>query len=484
MNPENNPTSQSEIMHKEIKAPEKITEICQAIEQAEGQCYIVGGWVRDQLLSNNSKPACCQTRDIDLEIFGLKKEQLEKTLQNFGLTKEIGKSFAVYKIDDIDVALARLETKTGPRHTDFEVKTSPDFTPEQTSRRRDFTVNALMYDPLKNKVLDFHNGLPDLDNKTLRLVDEKTFTEDPLRVYRLASLSSRLGFEIEPTTFEICRQMVPKLKHLPKERVGEEWKKIMLAPNPSQGLEILEKLGVLKLYFPEIDQMVGARQDPIYHPEGDVWTHTLLAINEGAKRTKNKKNRLSIMLAILVHDIGKPSQTEQKPNGRISHYKHESRKVVEPLIHSFLNKLNFSHLDQDRLRHKVVNLVCDHMTIIHLTQNMDNGQVIDRSLRRLSSRLRPATLRQLIDVGASDHKATRGEKDKFKGEALLKRADELAILDNQPQPILTGRDLIDNGLTAGPKFGEILRQAYNDQLDGKINSKDEALQWLKSYLQS
>ena len=341
MNPENNPTSQSEIMHKEIKAPEKITEICQAIEQAEGQCYIVGGWVRDQLLSNNSKPACCQTRDIDLEIFGLKKEQLEKTLQNFGLTKEIGKSFAVYKIDDIDVALARLENKTGPRHTDFEVKTSPNFTPEQTSRRRDFTVNALMYDPLKNKVLDFHNGLPDLDNKTLRLVDEKTFTEDPLRVYRLASLSSRLGFEIEPATFEICRQMVPKLKHLPKERVGEEWKKIMLAPNPSQGLEILEKLGVLKLYFPEIDQMVGARQDPIYHPEGDVWTHTLLAINEGAKRTKNKKNRLSIMLAILVHDIGKPSQTEQKPNGRISHYKHESRKVVEPLIHSFLNKAVF-----------------------------------------------------------------------------------------------------------------------------------------------
>lgn len=477
MNPESPPIIKTEIMPKEIETPEKIGQICQAVRQAGGQALIVGGWVRDQLLGNDSK-------DIDLEIFGLEKSKLEPALRNFGITPEVGKSFGVYKIGDIDVALARLETKTGAKHTNFEVKTSPDFTPKQTSRRRDFTVNALMYDPIGKKVLDFHNGLADLGKKVLCVVDEKTFIEDPLRAYRLASLASRLKFDAEPATLAICRRMAPELKHLAKERVSEEWKKILLSDDPSRGLTVLENLGVLKTYFPEINQMIGARQDPIYHPEGDVWTHTLLALGEGAKRTKNGKNRLAIMLAILVHDIGKPSQTAQKPDGRISHYRHESREVAEPLIRSFLKKFNFSHLDQDRLRQAVVNLVCDHMTIIRLTKNMDNGQEIDRSLRRLSFRLKPAALRQLIDVGASDHAATQGKKDEFKGEALLTRAEELKILDSQPQPILTGDDLIAQGLKPGPEFGKILKSAYSDQLDGKINSKEEALQWFKSYRQS
>ncbi len=482
MNPES--PNYTENMLKEIETPEKIIEICQAIEKVGGRAYIVGGWVRDQLLGNGSK-------DIDLEVFGLKKEKLEETLKKFGLAKEVGKSFGVYKINEVDVALARLETKIGKGHTDFEIETSPNLTPEQTSFRRDFTANALLYDPIENKVLDFHNGQADLAQKILRIVDKKTFAEDPLRVYRLASLSSRLGFDIEPATFGICQKMVGELKHLPEERVSEEWKKILLSPDPAKGFKILESLGILKTYFPEIDQMIGAIQDPIYHPEGDVWTHTLLALSEGTKRTclagrqaKNENGRLSTMLAILLHDIGKPGQTEQKPNKRISHHKHESRAVVDPLIQSFLKKFNFSNIDQNRLRQAVVNLVCDHMTIIHLTKNMDNGQEIDRSLRRLSARIKPATLKQLIAVGASDHEATKGEKDEFKGEALLERAKEMAILDNQPQPILTGQDLIGQGLTPGPIFGKILKSAYSDQLDGKISSNQEALQWLKSYQQS
>ncbi|TSC92672.1 MAG: tRNA nucleotidyltransferase (CCA-adding enzyme) [Candidatus Berkelbacteria bacterium Licking1014_7] len=474
MNPENIRTNQTENMPKEIETPEKIINVCQAVKDAGGQALIVGGWVRDKLLGLDSK-------DIDLEIFGLGKSKLEEALKKFGLTKEVGKTFGVYKIGDIDVALARLETKTGEKHTDFEVKTSPAFTPEQTSRRRDFTVNALMYDPVRSEVLDFHNGLADLDKKILRVVDEKTFIEDPLRVYRLASLSSRLGFEVEPKTQATCQQMMPELKHLPKERVSEEWKKILLSPNPSKGLKILEKLGILKQYFPEIDQMIGAKQDPIYHPEGDVWTHTLLALDYSA----SQKNKFTVRLATLLHDIGKPSQTEHKEDNRISHYKHESKEVAEPFIEQFLRRFSFNGIDNTKLRQAVVNLVADHMTIIRLTKNLDDNQIIDRSLRRLSVRLSPATLEQLIQLGQNDHTATQGEKDEFKGELLIERAQKLAVLDNQPKPYLTGKDLIGAGLTPGPEFGKILGEAYEQQLDGKISDHSEALQWFqKSYPQS
>lgn len=461
-----------EWQNRELAASEKSIAICQKIKEASGQGFLVGGWVRDQLLQKDSK-------DIDIEIFGLTEAQLQETLKEFKLTSEVGKTFGVYKIAEIDIALARRETKTGQGHRDFKVEVDPALTPRQTSKRRDFTVNALMYDPLEKKVWDYWGGTRDLKNRQLKMVDQATFREDPLRVYRAASLASRLSFEIEPETMAVCQQMVPELTYLPKERIGEEWKKILLSPQPSRGLKILENLGIIKRYFPELQAMIDCQQDPVYHPEGTVWVHTLLALDHASQAKLASSSRLTIMLAILLHDIAKPETAKKSPEGRVSHYEHDSQKRIAPLVRQFFHQLVFPDLDNKQIYQKVTNLAADHMTIIRLTKNLKNGQSIDKALRRLSVRLKPANLSQLIAVGEADDWATQGQKDEFDGHLLLAKAQELKIDEKQPESILTGKDLIDQGLRPGPIFGKILKAAYTAQIEGEIRNKQEALEWLK-----
>jgi len=270
---QNHPANNQEFeISRELPVPSAIIEICQKIENKGGRAYIVGGWVRDMLTGTQSK-------DFDLEIFGLTKQQLEETLANYQIKEEVGKTFGIYKLTlntepeqkdktiEIDIALARTETSTGEKHKDFTVKTSPQLTPQQTSQRRDFTINALMYDPLQQKLLDFHNGLQDLKERKLYAVNLETFSEDPLRVWRLASLASRLNFAdiktdprnhhakiihtkgfVQPDAFQLCQNMVNegKLDHLPKERITEEMVKILLkSPHPSIGFTYLQQLGIL-----------------------------------------------------------------------------------------------------------------------------------------------------------------------------------------------------------------------------------------------
>jgi tRNA nucleotidyltransferase (CCA-adding enzyme) len=337
-----------------------------------------------------------------------------------------------------------------------------------------------MYDPLTNKVLDFHNGLRDLEDKKVKIIDPQTFQEDPLRVYRAASICSRLGFKLgQNQTLKTCRKMLPELKHLSKERISEEWKKILLdSPAPSVGLKILEEIGVIRRYYPELEAMIGCPQEPLWHPEGDVWTHTLIALDYAAKKTK--KDRLTIMLAILLHDIGKP-RTTKKEKDKIRSRKHETRPISGPLIRQFLKRLVFSDCNNRLLAKKVENLAVEHMTPYQLGKNLGHNLKIDKALRRLSVRLKPATIAQLIELTEIDYWATKGKnKDPLPSKKILAKARELKIEQKQPQPLLTGKDLIKQGRKPGPSFGKILKAAYEQQLDGKIATRKEALKWLKS----
>ena len=249
-----------------------IRAISERVRDAGGRAFVVGGWVRDMLLDRPSK-------DVDIEVFGLDPAVLKSLLRRMGRVSTVGESFTVYKVwvdgheGDIDVSIPRRESKTGRGHRGFTVVGDPSMSVEEAARRRDFTINAILFDPLSGEYVDPFNGRGDLDGRVLRAVDPETFVEDSLRVLRAAQFAARFALSLEPRTVALCR-VIP-LDDLPSERIwGEIDKLLVRAHEPSRGLEALCELGVLPKLFPELEALVGCPQDPEHHPEGDVWTHT------------------------------------------------------------------------------------------------------------------------------------------------------------------------------------------------------------------
>ena len=242
---------------------ENVAGIATAVREAGGRALIVGGWVRDRLLGRQSK-------DVDLEVFGLSASRLLSLLQQFGKVETVGESFTVYKVGQLDVALPRRESKVGRGHRGFDVTGDPHLSLAEAARRRDFTVNAISWDPLTGEYLDPWGGRADLDRKVLRAVDRRTFGEDSLRVLRAVQFAARFEFEIEAETRALCRGI--PLDDLPAERIWGEIEKLLLLPRrPSLGLEAARDLTVVDRLFPELSALVGCEQEPDWHPEGDVW---------------------------------------------------------------------------------------------------------------------------------------------------------------------------------------------------------------------
>src|SRR6218665_1834416 len=309
-----------------------ISAIIQLIERNGGKPYFVGGCVRDLIINKVSK-------DIDIEVFGLTVEELHQTLSKEFDVNIVGKSFGVFKIDNlVDISIPRKEKKTGDKHTDFEIITEPYATIEEAASRRDFTINAIYMDKDGN-IHDPYNGVKDLEDKILRHTSEK-FSEDPLRVLRAMQFSARFDFEVAQETVELCNKLTPF--NLSSERVYEEWKKLILkASKPSRGLKFLDACGWLK-HYPALVNLIGCEQDPIHHPEGDVWEHTLHCIDFYASdvryKLKNDYEKTVIGFAVLLHDVGKPSTTtfEQKDQ-RWHAYGHEKAGV--PFAEAFMKSL-------------------------------------------------------------------------------------------------------------------------------------------------
>jgi tRNA nucleotidyltransferase (CCA-adding enzyme) len=441
--------------------------LARSVREAGGRALIVGGWVRDRLLGHASK-------DIDLEVFGVAPEALRRLLEAHGRVEAVGESFRVYKVGGIDVALPRRESKVGHGHRGFEVHGDPDMSIEEASRRRDFTVNAIAWDPLTDEYLDPWNGRGDLAQGVLRAVDPITFGDDSLRVLRALQFAARFGFALDPDTAALCRRI--PLNDLPAERIWGEIEKLLSASAPSIGFALARDLGVIDQLFPELAALFECPQEPEWHPEGDVWVHTLLVIDQARTRVDDlgRAERLTVMLGAVCHDLGKPATTAFM-DGRIRSPGHEEAGVAPTL--SFLDRLKVQTLDGYDARTQIVGIVAHHLTpgMWYKVRH----EVGDGAFRRLAQKV---DLELLARVAKSDCLGRTGPFDCTAMDWFVERARSLGVQHRPPPPLLLGRHLLALGLKPGPRIGEILKQVYERQLDGEITSLEEATDAAKKML--
>ena len=468
-------------MSTELK---RAIEVARAVRNAGGRALLVGGWVRDSLLlaaSGNSAVQHAPAQDgepedggsqdgarpdIDIEVLGLPADRLRAVLSTLGPVNSVGASFAVFKLGPLDISLPRTESKAGRGHRGFVVTGDPDLPLEEAARRRDFTVNAIAWDPLRDEYLDPHGGRDDLRRKRLRMVDPATFGDDSLRVLRAVQFAARLEFEIDEPTRALCRTIA--LDDLPAERVwGEMEKLLLLATRPSLGFALARETGVVERLFPELAALIDCPQEPEWHPEGDVWVHTLLVIDEARQRIDDlpRPQQIAVMLGAVCHDFGKPATTAYV-DGRIRSLDHEEQGV--PPATAFLDRLNVHTFDGYDVRGQVLGLVAHH-----LKPGMWRAapKVGDGAFRRLA---RKVDLELLARLAQADCRGRTGDFDCSAMDWFLERARALGVEHAPPAPILMGRHLLALGVPPGPGLGSILKQVYERQLDGAVTTLEEA----------
>lgn len=446
--------------------PELIERIAEIAASKRGRSLLVGGCVRDDIMGFTPK-------DFDMELFGISETDVEVILRDAGASVvRCGRSFPVWKAWDetmgqgeaIDVALPRRERKAGLKHTDFSVQLDPSLSFEDASSRRDFTMNAIGLDPLTSEILDPHQGRADIAAGVLRHVSPQ-FAEDPLRVLRGAQFCGRFGLKADPNTLAFCRTLTPE--GLSKERLWEEWKKLILkSRSPSKGLRFLEGTGWLR-YFPELEAIIGVNQDPGWHLEGDVWTHTLHCMDAFAEtRSGVEGDDLAVGFAVLCHDLGKASTTKFF-EGKWRAHGHEAAGAVP--TQSFLRQLT----DETGFIQGVSDLVVAHMHPKELYKQAKKGQGTDRGVRRLATQVRIDLIARVAycdSAGRPPH-----PKEAPDAEWLIAEAARLMVSNSRPKPLVLGRDLIGAGKRPRPEFGPALAAAYNAQLDGLVSTKEDAL---------
>ncbi|HEX3248617.1 MAG TPA: HD domain-containing protein [Pyrinomonadaceae bacterium] len=449
--------------------PEKVLSLAHAIHEAGGRALLVGGCVRDELMGK-------QPKDWDLEVYQLEAAGVREILDQFGSVNVVGESFTVYKLGHhLDVSIPRRERKSGRGHKGFVIEGDPSMSVAEASLRRDFTINAILQDPLTGELIDPHNGQQDIKQCVLRAVSRETFAEDSLRVLRAAQFAARFEFDIDPETIELCRNV--DLSDLPSERIWGELEKLLLrAQRPSIGLEWLHKLAAIEKLFPEIQNLMGVPQDPEWHPEGDVFVHTKLAVDRARELIEDLSypRQVTVMLATLAHDFGKPATTEFI-EGRWRSRGHEEAGVLP--AESFLDRINVHTLDGYNVRAQVIALVREHLKPGEFYKKRD--EVGEGAFRRLARRCEPDLLYRVAKADSLGRNADWVPREQWYGsesqEWFIQRIRELDVERRPPDPLLLGRHLLELGVEPGPQMGEITRAVYEMQLDGRVRSLDEAI---------
>lgn len=462
---------------------DNVIELSQVVSAAGGRAMLVGGCVRDDLMGRAIK-------DWDLEVYGLEPEKLRGILDDFAEANHlavdaVGESFAVYKLGPhLDVSIPRRERKAGKGHRGFVVEGDPDMSFEEACSRRDFTVNAILKDPLTGEIVDPFEGRVDIERKLLRHVSDETFAEDSLRVLRAAQFAARLEFDIAPETVDICKSI--DVTDLPKERIWGELEKLLLkSERPSIGLDWLYKLGVVDELFPELAALVGVPQEPEWHPEGDVDVHTLMVVDEARKLIDelDYPRQVAVMLGALCHDLGKPPTTEFV-DGRTRSRGHDEAGV--PLTETFLDTLGINSLHGFDVRGQVIELVRYHLKPGEFYKVDAKNPVGDGAFRRLARKVEPDLLYRVAKADSLGRNPAWLPKEKWFDSAaqewFIERVRSLQIEKKAPEPILMGRHLIELGLTPGPQFKRILDSVYERQLDGEITDLATAVEAVKPLL--
>jgi tRNA nucleotidyltransferase (CCA-adding enzyme) len=454
----------------ELELPPGLARLLAALRAAGGQPYVVGGTVRDALLG---LPA----EDYDVEVFRLPVERLEPVLAAHGRVDAVGQAFRVYKLSGVDgvpgaldVALPRRDSKAGFGHRGIAVEGDPGLPIDEAARRRDFTINAMLLDPATGEVHDPWGGRRDLEARRLRAVDPATFGEDPLRALRAVQLAARYELVVDDATAALCAAM--PLAELPAERVFGEIEKLLLkARRPSRGFALLKEWRLLPVVAPELLPLEVTPQDPAWHPEGDVWVHTLQVVDEAAALLDDlgddRPRRLAIMLGALCHDLGKPPTTRFE-DGRIRSRGHEEAGLPPTL--ALLDRWNVRTLLGYDVRAQVLALVAHHLKPGQLYDERD--RIGDGAIRRLARKCEPDLLYRVARADCLGRRP--GAFEPVAMEWFRERVRQLDVAVRPPEPILKGRDLLALGMAPGPGIGRVLSAVYEKQLDGAVTTLEEA----------
>jgi len=374
----------------------------------------------------------------------------------------VGKSFGVAIVRErghaVEVATFR---RDGP-YLDGRHPSSVTFTnAEEDARRRDFTVNALFWDPVDGRILDYVGGRSDLEARLLRAVGDpdRRFEEDRLRLLRAVRFAANLGFEIERGTWSALKGRSAQILTVSAERNRDELSRWLTGPDPARGLDLMDGSGLLVALLPEVAAQKGVPQPPQFHPEGDVFTHVrlLLSYLKGAGEI--------LSWSALLHDIGKPPTYAVDRDGRIRFSGHEV--VGERMARELLQRLRFSNAKTDA----ICACIANHMTF------KDAPDMRPSRLKRLLAR---DTFDDELELHRIDCLASHGDLSIH--EFLVARRAELSEEAIKPEPLLWGRDVLDRGVAPGPRVGALLRMAYELQLDGRLKDREGALAWLDAQL--
>jgi tRNA nucleotidyltransferase (CCA-adding enzyme) len=458
--------------------PPGVQRLLQALRDAGGRPYLVGGIVRDALLG-------LAQEDFDVEVFGLPIPELKRVLSAVGKVDAVGEAFTVFKVSGlegargaVDVSLPRRDSKAARGHRGIAVTGDPALGIEEAARRRDFTINAMLYDPFAQAVIDPFGGRRDLEARVLRAVDPATFGDDPLRALRAVQMAARFELAVDPETARLCASM--PLEELPAERVWGEMQKLLLqARRPSIGFALLREWGLLAKVAPELTALAGTPQDPEWHPEGDVWTHTLQSIDQAAplREGLDVPRQLALMLGTLCHDLGKPPTTEVR-DGRWRSFGHEEAGL--PPTESLLDRWNVHRLHGYDVRAQVLGLVGNHLKPGQFYD--DRERVSEGAIRRLARKCEPDLLYRVARADCLGR--APGEFPPVAMEWFRARVRELEVAEKPPAPLLQGRHLIELGLSPGPEMGRIIRAVYERQLDGAVRTVEEAKEEARRMLQA
>ena len=478
--------------------------LAQEVRNLGGKALLVGGCVRDLVISKeralNLKP-----KDFDVEVYGLSQETLRLILEtNFGEVKTEGKSFAVIKLpsgnhdEPYDISIPRRDSKVASGHTGFDIKGDPTMDIKEAASRRDITINSLAYDPLNKTLYDAFEGAEHIKEGLIEITDEKTFQEDPLRVFRVMQFAARFDFQVSERALKLCRQMVKEgqLDELSTDRITEELKKLIVKGiKPSIGLNFAKEAGIVERYWPELNALINIPQEDEWHPEGNVWKHTLQTIDAAAKIADREKldenDRLTLVFSSLLHDTGKPLTTKIM-GGRVRSYGHEAA-GIKPTSR-FFERFN---LPVD-VKRKVLALIPVHLSPkFYWDQEVNKGIEMKNAIRRLADKLgkEGANIYMLSLLAEADQRGRNSQDstplDRIQVKDLegwqnwlIEKAQKLDVKDKAPAPILNGKDILEKIGTknGGIWIGCMLKAVQMDFLDGTLSGKSEALEKALEYL--
>jgi tRNA nucleotidyltransferase (CCA-adding enzyme) len=458
--------------------PPELDRIIRALDAAGYRALVAGGAVRDDLLG-------LEPKDFDIEVYGVSFDVLAELLAHHGRVDLVGQNFGVVKLTVTggrvyDFSLPRRDSKIGRAHRDFLATFDPDITPEEAASRRDFTINAMAFDPISKELLDFFGGREDLKNRVLRATSD-AFGEDPLRVLRGMQFACRFNLTVDSATAEQCRAIALEYSTIAQERVAEEFMKwAVKSAHPGRMAEYLVATRWM-VHFPEIANILEVPQDPEWHPEGKVGVHTMLVLDAAARIAERDSldgdERAVLLFSALTHDFAKAGTTAlRERNGILRWTAHGHEAAGGPLARAFLERIGIKPAIVDQVVPLVEN---------HLAHSSLRNDVTPRTVRRLALRLAPANITQLIRLIEADHSgrpplpATLPES----AERIRDMAAAQAVATKPQSALILGRHVLpyfDN--QPGPHIGEVTRAAYEAQTDSAFSNEEEALEWLKHFM--